>query len=109
MIYIRTQPNKIPPSTPVNLSTRSHAHCIHCILNLDMNSNSITIAIHQNCCLDCDGSQWCGDYTSMSHVRYMIEGSDTGYIPRGDQLYLAITRGPSAARAESDGQVQLVT
>ena len=45
----------------------------------------------------------------MSHVRYMIEGSDTGYIPRGDQLYLAITRGPSAARAESDGQVQLVT
>ena len=39
----------------------------------------------------------------------MIEGSDTGYIPRGDQLYLAITRGPSAARAESDGQVQLVT
>ena len=33
----------------------------------------------------------------------MIEGSDTGYIPRGDQLYLAITRGPSVARAESDG------
>ena len=36
----------------------------------------------------------------MSHVRYLIEGSDTGYTPRGDQLYLAITRGPSAARAE---------
>ena len=44
----------------------------------------------------------------MSHVRYLNEDSDTGYIPRGDQLYLAITRGPSAARAESDGQVQLV-
>ena len=47
--------------------------------------------------------------SGMSHVRYLIEDSDTGYIPLGDQLYLAITRGPSAAIAESDGQVQLVT
>ena len=45
----------------------------------------------------------------MSLVRYLVKDRDTGYIPRGDQLYLAITRGPSAARAESDGQVQLVT
>ena len=45
----------------------------------------------------------------MSHVRYLTEDSDTGYIPRGDHLYLAIIRGPSVARAESDGQVQLVT
>ena len=45
----------------------------------------------------------------MSLVQYLVENMDTGYIPRGDQLYLAITRGPSAARAESDGQVQLVT